>query len=70
MTKDLHTKRQKQIRMSDKLRQRFEKAQEKTGLTADVFVERLLDAYEGRRELSDDELLEIMKARLAAKKTQ
>lgn len=49
MTKDPHLKKQKQIRMSDQLRDRFEAALASSGLPADVFIERCLDALEAKR---------------------
>lgn len=44
MRKDPHLKRQKQIRMSDEVRERFETAQKASGLTGEDFICHLLDA--------------------------
>lgn len=66
MSKDPHLKRQKQIRMDDKLRARFDKAQKASGLAADEFVERCLDAIEnaGSNQPTNSELIDMLKARL------
>ncbi|HAE26097.1 MAG TPA: hypothetical protein DCG58_02965 [Hyphomonas adhaerens] len=58
MSKDPHLKRQKQIRMSDEVRQRFDAAQEASGLTAEEFIVRCLDALEGRDEITQADVLE------------
>lgn len=47
MSKDLHLKRQKQIRMSDEVRERFEAAQAESGMTGEEFVVYLLDNAAG-----------------------
>jgi hypothetical protein len=66
MSKDPHLKRQKQIRMDDKLRARFDKAQKASGLAADEFIERCLDALEcaAKNQPSNAELLDMLKERL------
>lgn len=70
MSKDPHLKRQKQIRMSDDLRLRFEAAQKASGLTAEDFVARALDALENanRNQPTDDELVDMLAARLKEKR--
>jgi antitoxin component of RelBE/YafQ-DinJ toxin-antitoxin module len=64
MTKDLHKKRQKQIRMSDDLRARFDEAVKNSGLPTDQFIEHLLNLADGRNQPSNTELLAILKERL------
>lgn len=64
MSKDPHLKRQKQIRMDDELRARFDAAQKASGLPADEFVSRCLDALEHRNQPTNKELLDMLKERL------
>lgn len=64
MSKDPHLKRQKQIRMSDEVRERFEKAQKKSKLTGERFIEALLNAHEGKNQPTNAELLDMLKERL------
>ena len=61
MSKDPHLKKQKQIRMDDALRARFDKAQKKSGLPADEFVARCLDAMEKRNEPSQADIIDWIK---------
>lgn len=70
MSKDPHLKRQKQIRMSEDVRQRFEKAQKNSGLTGEEFIARLLDQHDRRNEPSTDDLLAMLRARIPDKKPQ
>ncbi|WP_272986970.1 hypothetical protein [Hyphomonas adhaerens] len=44
--------------MSDEVRQRFDAAQEASGLTAEEFIVRCLDALEGRDEITQADVLE------------
>jgi DNA-binding MarR family transcriptional regulator len=64
MKKDPHTKRQKQIRMTDELRERFDEAVKNSGLSSDQFIERLLDRADKHKEPSTDELLSMLRRRL------
>ncbi|MEO0449106.1 MAG: hypothetical protein AAFZ74_02165 [Pseudomonadota bacterium] len=64
MKKDPHTKRQKQIRMTDELRARFDKAVKDSGLATDQYVEHLLNLADGQNQPSNTELLAILKERL------
>lgn len=64
MKKDPHKKRQKQIRMTDELRTRFDKAVKDSGLATDQFVEQLLNLADGQNQPSNTELLAILKERL------
>lgn len=58
MSKDPHLKRQKQIRMSDEVRERFDRAQKKSKLIGEDFVVAMLDAYEGKSDLTQREVLD------------
>lgn len=49
---DAHKKRQKQIRMSDETRLRFEAAQKNSGLSGEAFIKLCLDALEGQGALT------------------
>ncbi len=64
MKKDLHTKRQKQIRMTDELRARFDKAIKDSGLPTDQYLEHLLNLADGKNQPSNTELLAIIRERL------
>ena len=48
---DLHKKRPKMIRMSDELRERFDEAVEKSGLTAGDFIEQCLNTMEDKGQI-------------------
>lgn len=61
---DAHKKRQKQIRMADDVRQRFDAAQKRSGLTGEQFVEALLDSYEGKNAPSKREIIAFLEAEL------
>lgn len=64
MSKDPHLKRQKQIRMSDEVRERFEMAQAESGLTGEDFIVRCLDALGRTNQPTNKELLAMLKERL------
>lgn len=64
MKKDPHTKRQKQIRMTDELRARFDKAIKDSGLATDQFIERLLDRADQHKEPTTEELFAMLRRRL------
>lgn len=57
MSKDPHLKRQKQIRMSDEVRERFDRAQKKSKMTGEQFVEALLNAHERKNDLTKQDVL-------------
>lgn len=63
---DIPAQSQKQhgIRMDDDLRARFDAAQKASGLPADEFVSRCLDALEHRNQPTNKELLDMLKERL------
>ena len=58
MSKDPHLKRQKQIRMDDELRARFDAAQKASGLPADEFVSLCLDALDRNNDLTQDQVID------------
>ena len=58
-----HKKRQKQMRLTNRVRERFEKAQEESGMTADAFIEYLLDQADGEA-ITNTQLIAVLRERL------
>jgi predicted DNA-binding protein len=58
MSKDPHLKRQKQIRMSDEVRERFDAAVAESGMTGEEFIVSAMDALDRKNDLTQKDVLD------------